>query len=201
MSQSEQEVRLTEGVACARGCSRHVRTGAGRRARATRRWWTSWAKPSSRETYPVGSILPGDDPSSRMRFKVSRTVLARSDEDAWQPRAWSLPSARVGTRVTEKNLWNMFDSEIIAWHFDDGVDRRIPAATLRHPPWLCEPFAAGLVGGTSRNADDIATLRAAGARYGCARPHGGEPGARRPAIPSRRRRCFRTTHSCARSAV
>ena len=62
-------------------------------------------------TYPVGSILPGDAELAQ-RFKVSRTVL-RETMKTLAAKGMVVAKARVGTRVTEQNLWNMFDSEII----------------------------------------------------------------------------------------
>jgi DNA-binding FadR family transcriptional regulator len=59
-------------------------------------------------TYPVGSILPGDTELAQ-RFKVSRTVL-RETMKTLAAKGMVVAKARVGTRVTEKNLWNMFDS-------------------------------------------------------------------------------------------
>jgi DNA-binding transcriptional regulator YhcF (GntR family) len=70
-------------------------------------------------TYPVGTILPGDVELAQ-RFKVSRTVL-RETMKTLAAKGMIVAKARVGTRVTEKSQWNMFDSEVIAWHFDDDV--------------------------------------------------------------------------------
>jgi DNA-binding FadR family transcriptional regulator len=107
-------------------------------------------------TYPVGSILPGDVELAQ-RFKVSRTVL-RETMKTLAAKGMVVAKARVGTRVTEKNLWNMFDSEIISWHFDHGVTEEF-LLQLYDIRLAVEPFAAGLVAERA-NADDIATLRA-----------------------------------------
>jgi DNA-binding FadR family transcriptional regulator len=107
-------------------------------------------------TFPVGSILPGDVELAQ-RFKVSRTVL-RETMKTLAAKGMVVAKARVGTRVTEKNLWNMFDSEIIAWHFDHGVTEEF-LLQLYDIRLAVEPFAAGLVAERA-NADDIATLRA-----------------------------------------
>jgi DNA-binding FadR family transcriptional regulator len=69
-----------------------------------------------------------------------------------------IAKARVGTRVTEKNLWNMFDSEIIAWHFDNGVTEEF-LLQLYDIRLAFEPFAAGLVAERASGAD-IEALRA-----------------------------------------
>ncbi len=113
-------------------------------------------------TYPVGSILPGDSDLAQ-RFKVSRTVL-RETMKTLAAKGMVVAKARVGTRVTEKNLWNMFDSEIIAWHFDSGVTEEF-LLHLYDIRLAFEPFAAGLVAERA-NGEDIETLRALGAGHG-----------------------------------
>jgi DNA-binding FadR family transcriptional regulator len=92
-------------------------------------------------TYPVGSILPGDVELA-MRFKVSRTVL-RETMKTLAAKGMIVAKARIGTRVTEKNQWNMFDSEVIAWHFDDDVTEEF-LLQLYDIRLAVEPFAAGL---------------------------------------------------------
>ncbi|TAU53060.1 FadR family transcriptional regulator [Rhizobium leguminosarum] len=106
-------------------------------------------------TYPVGSILPGDTELAQ-RFKVSRTVL-RETMKTLAAKGMVVAKARVGTRVTEKNLWNMFDSEIIAWHFDNGVTEEF-LLQLYDIRLAFEPFAAGLVAERA-NAEEIEMLR------------------------------------------
>ena len=105
--------------------------------------------------YPVGSILPGDAELAQ-RFKVSRTVL-RETMKTLAAKGMVVAKARVGTRVTEKNLWNMFDSEIIAWHFDNGATEEF-LLQLYDIRLAFEPFAAGLVAERA-TADDIVHLR------------------------------------------
>ncbi|SIQ03455.1 DNA-binding transcriptional regulator, FadR family [Rhizobium sp. RU20A] len=70
--------------------------------------------------FPIGSILPGD-PELALRFKVSRTVL-REAMKTLAAKGLIVPRARIGTRVTPKTHWNLFDSEVLAWHFDKGVE-------------------------------------------------------------------------------
>ena len=106
-------------------------------------------------TYPVGSILPGDAELAQ-RFKVSRTVL-RETMKTLAAKGMVVAKARVGTRVTEKTLWNMFDSEIIAWHFDNGVTEEF-LLQLYDIRLAFEPFAAGLVAERATR-EDIAHLR------------------------------------------
>ena len=105
--------------------------------------------------FPVGSILPGDAELAQ-RFKVSRTVL-RETMKTLAAKGMIVAKARVGTRVTEKNLWNMFDSEIIAWHFDSGVTEEF-LLQLYDIRLAFEPFAAGLVAERA-SKQDIENLR------------------------------------------
>ncbi|MDM9622341.1 FadR/GntR family transcriptional regulator [Rhizobium sp. S96] len=101
-------------------------------------------------TYAVGSILPGDAELAQ-RFKVSRTVL-RETMKTLAAKGMIVAKARVGTRVTEKNQWNMFDSEVIAWHFDNGVSEEF-LLQLYDIRLAVEPFAAGLAAERARPGD------------------------------------------------
>lgn len=101
-------------------------------------------------TYAVGSILPGDADLAQ-RFKVSRTVL-RETMKTLAAKGMIVAKARVGTRVTEKNQWNMFDSEVIAWHFDNGVSEEF-LLQLYDIRLAVEPFAAGLAAERARPGD------------------------------------------------
>jgi DNA-binding FadR family transcriptional regulator len=92
--------------------------------------------------FAVGEILPGDV-DLLQRFKVSRTVL-RESMKTLAAKGLVVPRARVGTKVTEKIHWNMFDSEVLTWHFDSGVDRQF-LLHLYDIRLAFEPFAAGLV--------------------------------------------------------
>jgi DNA-binding FadR family transcriptional regulator len=98
--------------------------------------------------FPVGSILPGD-PELAMRFKVSRTVL-REAMKTLAAKGLIVPRARIGTRVTAKSNWNLFDNDILTWHFNGGVDEEF----LHHLSEIrlaFEPHAAALA---ARNATE-----------------------------------------------
>ncbi len=69
--------------------------------------------------FPIGNILPGDAELA-LRFKVSRTVL-REAMKTLAAKGLVVPKARIGTRVTDRQYWNMFDSDILTWHFECGV--------------------------------------------------------------------------------
>ena len=68
-----------------------------------------------------------------------------------------VPRARVGTRVTEKIHWNMFDNEVLSWHFESGVDQEF-LLHLYDIRMAFEPFAAGLVAERA-SREDIDVLR------------------------------------------
>ncbi len=135
------------GIRCVTDCLRPVKT-----ARKSRTSHAQVVDELGRAivagTYPVGSILPGDADLAQ-RFKVSRTVL-RETMKTLAAKGMIVAKARVGTRVTEKNLWNMFDSEIIAWHFDSGVTEEF-LLQLYDIRLAFEPFAAGLAAERASN--------------------------------------------------
>ena len=71
--------------------------------------------------YPVGSILP-NDAAMMDQYGVSRTVLREALKTL---EAKGLVEARpkVGTRISPKSRWNMFDIEVLSWHFETKSDR------------------------------------------------------------------------------
>jgi DNA-binding FadR family transcriptional regulator len=104
--------------------------------------------------YPVGTTLPGDLELAQ-RFKVSRTVL-REAMKTLAAKGLIVPRARIGTKITPQNQWNLFDSDVLTWHFHRGVDRDF----LQHLTEIrlaFEPFAASLA---AENADgrDVSLL-------------------------------------------
>lgn len=104
--------------------------------------------------YPVGATLPGDVDLAQ-RFKVSRTVL-REAMKTLAAKGLIVPRARIGTRVTPKTQWNLFDSDVLSWHFDRGADQEF-LDHLSEIRLAFEPFAASLA---AQNAteDDIKEL-------------------------------------------
>ena len=101
-------------------------------------------------TYPVGEPLP-NDAELAARFGVSRTVL-REAMKTLAAKGLVSPRARVGTRVTEPTLWNMFDADVLAWHMDGGVTPGL-MAQLSEMRLGFEPHAAGLAAGRASPAD------------------------------------------------
>ncbi len=98
--------------------------------------------------FPVGSILPGDGDLA-LRFKVSRTVL-REAMKTLAAKGLIVPRARIGTRVTDRSHWNLFDSDILTWHFNGGVDEDF-LYHLSEIRLAFEPHAAALA---ARNATE-----------------------------------------------
>ncbi|MBD8066573.1 FadR family transcriptional regulator [Devosia sp. PTR5] len=70
--------------------------------------------------YKEGSILPSDSDLLE-RFGVSRTVL-REALKTLAAKGMIEARARIGTRVLPRNRWNLFDADVLAWHFEMGPD-------------------------------------------------------------------------------
>ncbi len=85
------------------------------------------------------------------RLKVSRTVL-REAMKTLTAKGMISPKARIGTRVTERDSWNMFDSEVLLWHFEAGVSDEflLHLYDIRH---AFEPYGAALAAVRAKDAD------------------------------------------------
>jgi len=111
---------------------------------------------------PSGSILPGDAELME-RFGVSRTVL-REALKSLAAKGLIVPRARIGTRVTERSGWSLFDPDILAWHFDSGIDEEF----LKHISEVrlaFEPFAAALAAERA-TPEEIEALKALAVELG-----------------------------------
>jgi len=73
-----------------------------------------------RGDYPEGAILPSDT-ELLARFSVSRTVL-REALKTLAAKGMIEARARIGTRVLPRQRWNLFDADVLAWHFEAGPD-------------------------------------------------------------------------------
>ena len=105
--------------------------------------------------YPEGASLPRDAELTAM-FDVSRTVL-RESVKTLSAKGLLNSKAGVGTRVRERSAWNMFDSDVLGWHLEAGIDKRF-LRDLADIRLAVEPHAAALA--AERRADDaIAQLR------------------------------------------
>lgn len=98
--------------------------------------------------YSTGSILPGHLDLMK-KYGVSRTVI-REAMKTLSAKGLILPRSKVGTRVQEKDNWSLLDYDVLAWHFESGVNKEF----LRHLSEMrlsIEPYAAQLA---AKNADD-----------------------------------------------
>ncbi|MCY0096328.1 FadR/GntR family transcriptional regulator [Hoeflea ulvae] len=105
-------------------------------------------------TYACGTLLPKDNELEE-RFGVSRTVL-REAMKTLTAKGMIVPKARIGTRVTNRSHWNMFDADVLVWHIETGVD----VTFLRHLSDMrhaIEPYAARLAAQRA-SKDEIAEL-------------------------------------------
>jgi len=70
--------------------------------------------------FPIGSILPGDAELME-HFGVSRTAL-REAMKTLAAKGLIESKTKVGTKVLDRQNWNMFDADILGWHLELGVD-------------------------------------------------------------------------------
>ncbi|HLV83432.1 MAG TPA: FadR/GntR family transcriptional regulator [Devosia sp.] len=70
--------------------------------------------------FAEGSILPADA-ELLQRFGVSRTVL-REALKTLAAKGMIEARARIGTRVLPRARWNLFDADVLSWHFQTGPD-------------------------------------------------------------------------------
>lgn len=70
--------------------------------------------------YKQGAILPPDI-DLLDQFRVSRTVL-REALKTLAAKGLIEARARIGTRVLPRNRWNLFDADVLAWHFELGPE-------------------------------------------------------------------------------
>ncbi|WP_157016423.1 FadR/GntR family transcriptional regulator [Mesorhizobium xinjiangense] len=106
--------------------------------------------------YEVGSLLPGDAELAE-RFDVSRTVL-REAMKTLSAKGLVFARARIGTRVTERTKWNLFDADVLTWHFEAGVTEEF-LGHLSEMRLSFEPFAARLAA-KKAGGEDIRKLHA-----------------------------------------
>lgn len=100
--------------------------------------------------FSAGEILPGDAELVG-RFKVSRTIL-REAMKTLTAKGMVAPKARIGTRVTSRDKWNMFDSDVLHWHFESGINTEF-LLHLYDMRLAFEPFAASLAATHASDAD------------------------------------------------
>ena len=110
---------------------------------------------------PEGSLLPGDTELSS-RFGVSRTVLRESMKTLSAKRLVEA-KAKVGTRVLDRSSWNFFDSDVLGWRFESGLDFEF-IEHLAEMRMALEPAAAAAAA-LRATSDDVVSLYAIAARF------------------------------------
>lgn len=91
--------------------------------------------------HPEGSLLPGDGELIE-RYGVSRTVV-REALKTLSAKGLLQAKARIGTRVQEREHWNLFDPDVLIWHARIGFSTEF----IRHLGEMrlaLEPEAAAL---------------------------------------------------------
>src|SRR3546814_2188286 len=88
----------------------------------------------------------------------SRTVL-REAIKMLAAKGMVVSRSKVGTRVRERSAWNMFDTEVLRWYLEGGVDRRF-LRDLAEIRLAVEPAAAALAA-ARRSEQDLAAMDAA----------------------------------------
>lgn len=115
--------------------------------------------------FPVGSTLPGDAELMEL-FGVSRTAL-REALKTLAAKGLIESKTKVGTKVLDRNNWNMFDADILDWHLELGVDARFLGWLFEIRQTL-EPFACATAA-LRRTPKQLEIIRKAlEAMYSCA---------------------------------
>lgn len=118
-----------------------------------------------RGRFPVGSILPGDAELMEL-FGVSRTAL-REALKTLAAKGLIESKTKVGTKVLDRNNWNMFDADILEWRLEMGVDAQF-LGWLFEIRQALEPFACATAA-LRRTPKQLEIIRTAlDAMYSCA---------------------------------
>jgi DNA-binding FadR family transcriptional regulator len=133
----------TADIDAARGSDRVSGSAADRVARAL-------GMEILRGTIEPGQTLPPEDEILR-RYSVSRTVL-REALKTLAAKGLTVSKTRVGTVVRDRQNWNFFDADVLAWRIDIGFDATL-LQSLREARLAVEPFAARLAAERATPAD------------------------------------------------
>jgi DNA-binding FadR family transcriptional regulator len=101
-----------------------------------------------------GSLLPGDQ-ELLAKYRVSRTVL-REALKTLSAKGMVKAKARVGTRITPRDSWNLFDPDVLLWHAGAGFQPEF-LSHLAEVRMALEPEAAALAA-QRRTADGLAKI-------------------------------------------
>lgn len=109
-----------------------------------------------RGDYPEGALLPAEG-DLMAQFGISRTVL-REVLKTLAAKGLVVSKTRVGTKVRNQVDWNMFDSDLLGWRLDLGMDLRF-LNSLYEIRLAVEPAACALAA-LRRSDDSLARMRA-----------------------------------------
>lgn len=108
-------------------------------------------------TYPEGTTLPSEG-SLVTELEVSRTAL-REAFKLLTAKGLIEARPRLGTRVRARKHWNMFDTDILRWYFDNNPRPEF-YTDLYVMREIIEPSAAALAA-SNRTEEQLATLEQA----------------------------------------
>ncbi|WP_374652061.1 FadR/GntR family transcriptional regulator [Dongia sp.] len=106
--------------------------------------------------YPEGALLPAEG-ELMAQFGISRTVL-REVLKTLAAKGLVVSKTRVGTKVRSQVDWNMFDSDLLGWRLDLGMDLRF-LNSLYEIRLAVEPAACALAA-LRRSDESLARMRA-----------------------------------------
>jgi DNA-binding FadR family transcriptional regulator len=109
-----------------------------------------------RGDYPEGALLPTEG-DLMAQFGISRTVL-REVLKTLAAKGLVVSKTRVGTKVRNQVDWNMFDSDLLGWRLELGMDLRF-LNSLYEIRLAVEPAACALAA-LRRTDEGVARLRA-----------------------------------------
>ncbi|NQZ31291.1 MAG: FadR family transcriptional regulator [Oceanospirillaceae bacterium] len=104
--------------------------------------------------YPIAAVLPGDV-ELMDKYSVSRTVI-REAMKTLGAKGLIVARSKVGTKVCEFENWNLLDYDVLAWHFEAGVDEPF-LRSLSEVRLSFEPYATQLAA-KNASAEDITQL-------------------------------------------
>lgn len=108
-----------------------------------------------RGDYPEGALLPAEA-DLMAQFGISRTVL-REVLKTLAAKGLVVSKTRVGTKVRAQVDWNMFDSDLLGWRLELGMDLRF-LNSLYEIRLAVEPAACALAA-LRRTDENIARMR------------------------------------------
>ncbi|MBS7533255.1 FadR family transcriptional regulator [Ancylobacter sonchi] len=112
--------------------------------------------------FAPGELLPRE-PDLMAEFAASRPSL-REALKVLAAKGLIEMRQKVGTRVRPRDLWNTFDSDVLAWHFGDGNGSAALRDTMMRDlielRLMIEPAAAQLATGRA-TIEDLRRIRAA----------------------------------------